>query len=104
MRGILHYPAEMKIMLLSLPLNLATGDQGVHNYLLHCGLLPEARALDNFERVATLYYVPSEELHIDMAGHVVNPGGSVSEIVHQYDIHPHLRDAILESFKVGNGS
>jgi hypothetical protein len=99
-RGILHYLAEMKIVLLSLPPRLDDGDQGVHNYLLHSGLLPEATMLDNFERVATLHHVPGEELHIDIDGQVVNPGGSVSEIVHQYDRHPHLHSAILRSFKI----
>jgi hypothetical protein len=104
MRGILHYLAEMKNVLLSLPRKLDSGDQGVHNYILHGGLLPEARVLDNFERVASLHHVPGEGLQIDMSGQVVNPGGSVSEIVHQYDRHPHLRSAILRSFKVATES
>ena len=99
-RGILHYLAEMTILLLSLPPELDDGDQGVHNYLLHTGLLPEARVLDNFARVATLENVSAAELHISASGQVVNPGGSVSEIVHQYDRHPHLCSAILGSFKV----
>jgi len=99
-RGILHYLAEMTILLISLPPELDVGDQGVHNYVLHTGLLPEARVLDNFERVATLENVSGEDLHIAASGQVVNPGGSVSEIVHQYDRHPHPCSAIRRSFKV----
>ena len=102
MRGILEYLAEMQIILLTLlPRVQKTDgdDQGVHNYLLHSGLLPQAKVLENFERVATLHHVPGEQLHINAAGHVVNPDGSISEIVHQYDRHPHLFSAIQESFR-----
>ena len=100
MRGILGYLAEMQIMLLNLlpTKQMTDGDQGVHNYLLHNGLLRQAKILENFERVATLHHVPGDQLHIDSAGHVVNPDGSISEIVHQYDRHPHLFSAVQKSF------
>jgi len=99
--GILNYLAEMQIILLTLlPMQMADGDQGVHNYILHSGLLPQARVLENFERVATLHHVPSEQLHVDAAGYVVNPDGSISEIVHQYDRHPHLFSVLQKSLVV----
>ena len=98
-RGILGYLAEMQIILLTLlPTVRMDGDQGVHNYALHSGLLPQAKVLENFERVATLHHVPGEQLHVDVVGQVVNPDGSISEIVHQYDRHPHLFSAIQKSF------
>ena len=99
-RGILEYLAEMQIMLLNLlpTVQMTDGDQGVHNYVLHSGLLRHAKVLENFERVATLHHVPGDQLHIDAAGHVVNPDGSISEIVHQYDRHPHLFSALQDSF------
>ena len=96
-RGILEYLAEMQIILLKLLPKVRTdGDQGVHNYALHKGLLPQAKLLENFERVATLHHVRGEQLHVDAVGRVVNPDGSISEIVHQYDRHPHLFSAIQE--------
>jgi hypothetical protein len=101
-RGILEYLAEMQIILLTLlpKVRMTNGDQGAHNYLLHNGLLPEAKVLENFGRVATLHHVPSKHLHVNAAGHVINPDGSISEIVHQYDRHPHLFSAIQKSFNV----
>jgi len=99
--GILNYLAEMQIILLTLlPMQMSDGDQGVHNYILHSGLLPQARVLENFERVATLHHVPSEQLHVDAAGYVVNPDGSISEIVHKYDRHPHLFSVLQKSLVV----
>jgi hypothetical protein len=101
-RGILIYLAEMQIILLTLlsTVRMTNGDQGVHNYVLHDGRIPHAKVLENFERVATLHYVPEDQLHIGAGGQVVNPDGSVSEIVHQYDRHPHLASAILKSYAV----
>jgi hypothetical protein len=100
-RGVLGYLAEMQIILLKLlpRVRWTNGDQGVHNYVLHSGLLPQAKVLENFERVATLHHVRGEQLHVDADGHVVNPDGSISEIVHQYDRHAHLFSAIQESFR-----
>ena len=88
----------MQIILLKLlpRVRWTNGDQGVHNYVLHSGLLPQAKVLENFERVATLHHVRGEQLHVDADGHVVNPDGSISEIVHQYDRHAHLFSAIQE--------
>ena len=69
-RGILGYLAEMQIILLTLlpTVRMDYGDQGVHNYALHSGLLPQAKVLENFERVATLHHVPGEQLHVDVVG------------------------------------
>jgi hypothetical protein len=98
MRGILRYLKQMQIMMLGLSNALKNefgGDQGIHNYIVHSGLLAEAKILDNFERVATLNYVRGTEVHPDERGCVVNPNGGISEIAHQWDRHPHLTAAIL---------
>lgn len=95
--GILRYLAQMQVLMLRLPDEVkegSGGDQGVHNYILHSGLLTEARVLDNFEQVATLNYVSGTEVHADKNGCVVNPNGAISEIAHQWDRHPHLTAAI----------
>jgi hypothetical protein len=98
MRGILRYLALMQMLILGFSDDIKQkfgGDQGVHNYILHSGFLAEAKALDNFERVATLNYVSGAEVHPDNNGCVVNPNGTISEIAHQWDRHPHLTAAIL---------
>jgi hypothetical protein len=87
----------MQMLILGLPDAAADGfggDQAVHNYILHSGLLAEARTLDNFERVATLHYVAGAEVYSDKDGCVVNPNGGTSEIAHQWDRHPHLTATI----------
>ena len=43
----------------------------------------------NYGRVATLGLTPGERLRF-ADGHVVNPDGGISPIVHQHDRHPHL--------------
>lgn len=101
MRGILRYLAQMQMLMLALPdkRSIRGGDQGVHNYLFHSGYLAEAEALDNFARVATLHHVSSAEVHPNENGFVVNPDGTISEIAHQYDRHPHLTEAVSQAFK-----
>ena len=101
MRGILCYLAQMQMLMLALPTKrriIRGGDQGIHNYLLHSGYLPKARVLGNFERVATLHHITSGELHPDKNALVVNPDGTVSEIAHQWDRHPHLAYGISTAF------
>jgi hypothetical protein len=72
-------------------------DQGVHNYIVHHRLIGGIVARDNFERVATLHYVDGASLGVDEKGRVVNPDGSISEIAHQWDRHPHLAAAIAHA-------
>ena len=69
-------------------------DQGVHNYIAYNVMIEDAVFLDNFRRVATLHYVDGASLRADAYGRVVNPDGSVSELAHQWDRHPHLVAAI----------
>jgi hypothetical protein len=72
-------------------------DQCLHNYIFHHRLIGGIVARDNFERVATLHHVDGAGLRADEKGRVVNPDGSISEIAHQWDRHPHLAAAIAHA-------
>ncbi len=102
MRGILRYLAQMQILMLALPEGASMdypGDQGIHNFLVHSGLLPEGRAMENFGRVATLHYVAPDEIHFNEAAALVNPDGTISEIAHQWDRHEPFAAAIAAKAK-----
>ncbi len=97
-QGILSYLKQMQNLLLAI--SDATkqgfgGDQGLHNYIVHSGVMVEGNILDNFRRVATLNYVDGAELGTDESGRVVNQHSQISEIAHQWDRHPHLTAVIL---------
>ncbi|MDP1914112.1 MAG: hypothetical protein Q8K49_12360 [Brevundimonas sp.] len=67
-------------------------DQAACNLAAHLGLVEhEVRA--NYGRVATVGLTPSDTLTVS-EGVILNPDGSASAIVHQYDRHPHLMDAV----------
>jgi len=96
MAGIRAYLDAMTRIAETLPAEAVQSgaDQGVHNYIVHHRLIGGIVVLDNFERVATLHYVDGASLGVDEKGRVVNPDGSISEIAHQWDRHPHLASAI----------
>ncbi len=76
---------------------LAGLDQGAHNALFRTGRLPGARAVANGERVFTVGSMFREDLRVDAQDRVLTAAGRVPEVVHQYDRHPHLIDAILRA-------
>ncbi len=105
--GVLKYLSCTKAVISNLPEEIRNGqwgDQAAHNYVLHSGMIPEAIVLDNFVRVSTVHFVKSEDLCLDRSGRIVNPDGTVSEIVHQWDRHPHLGSAITKKYASGPGS
>lgn len=74
-------------------------DQAACNLAAHLGLVEhEVRA--NYGRVATVGLTPPDALTVG-DGMILNPDGSVSAIVHQYDRHPHLMDAVHERWGAG---
>jgi len=76
---------------------LAGLDQGAHNALLRGGKLPGALAVPNGECVFTVGSMFAEDLRVDAQDRVVTATGGVPAVVHQYDRHPHLVDAIVRS-------
>ena len=87
---------RMVLMLAAIPRSEIGGafgaDQAACNIAVHLGLV-EAQVLGNYGRVATIGLTPGDTLSFEN-NDVVNPDGSVSAIVHQYDRHPHLAEAV----------
>lgn len=67
-------------------------DQAACNLAAHLGLM-EMDVVPNYGRVATLGLTPADGLGL-VDGRIVNPDGTRSPIVHQYDRHPALLQAV----------
>lgn len=74
-------------------------DQAACNLAAHLGLV-EHEVKANYGRVATVGLTPPDTLYV-RDGTILNPDGSVSPIVHQYDRHPHLMDIVHERWAAG---
>lgn len=74
-------------------------DQAACNIALHLGLV-EGEARANYGRIATIGMTPGEALSV-RDGRIVNPDGGVSPVVHQYDRHPALFQAMCERWGGG---
>ena len=74
-------------------------DQAAFNMAIHQGLAA-AILRPNYGRVATLGLTPGDALSF-RNGQVVNPGGTISPIVHQHDRHPHLDTAVHDRWGGG---
>ena len=87
---------RMVLMLAAIPRSEIGGafgaDQAACNIAVHLGLV-EAQVRGNYGRVATIGLTPGDTLSFEN-NDVVNPDGSVSAIVHQYDRHHHLAEAV----------
>ena len=67
-------------------------DQGLHNYLVHTGRIPNMRIIDNRQGpVATLGCVPDDQINLDGQGHVIQEDGRPFAVLHQYDRKSRLR-------------
>lgn len=75
-------------------------DQAIVNYIAHFDLLGPTTINRNFGTVATIGLVAPRDLAFDGAT-IVNPDGTMSPIVHQYDRHPLLWQAVLERYRLG---
>lgn len=88
---------RLLLMLAAIPRSGVGGafgaDQAAFNLAVHLGLL-DADVRPNFDRVATIGDAQGEAIQVREDGMIVNPDGSVSPIVHQYDRHQHLADAV----------
>jgi len=72
---------------------MGSHDQGVHNYLLYTGQLEPAEIHQNgISDVLTMGL--ERNIRTDTDGTVLNNDGSIPGIVHQYDRHPELREAL----------
>jgi hypothetical protein len=88
--AVLGYLATTTRQLVELRRQFNGMDQGVHNYLLHKGLVPDARLLGNEDGpVLTVGLMEHEE-----AEELVRRRAHEAKVVHQYDRHPGLADTI----------
>lgn len=74
-------------------------DQAACNLAAHLGLM-EMDVLPNYGRVATVGLTPSKGLSL-ADGRILNPDGTASPIVHQYDRHLDLLQAMHARWGVG---
>lgn len=85
------------LMLAAIPRSEVGGafgaDQAACNLAVHLGLV-DADIRPNYDRVATIG--DRAGLTCGRDGLIVNPNGSISPIVHQYDRHPDLADRMRE--------
>ncbi len=61
-------------------------DQGVHNYILHSGLVKNVKFYENYRGpVLTMHFSKDDKLRFDENGYIINEDGSVVHVLHQYD-------------------
>ncbi|QGY38695.1 hypothetical protein GM415_00580 [Pseudodesulfovibrio cashew] len=72
-------------------------DQGVHNYLIHTGRIPDLTLHDNAGPILTLGYTEGEPPY-DSRGYVLNELGERAHLVHQYDRKPELFKAVRQHY------
>ena len=71
-------------------------DQGLHNYLVHRGMLPQAHIIENAAgAVFTMGVAPTTQFRFNSADEVVRSDGGVIPVLHQYDRHPEVRQKLL---------
>jgi hypothetical protein len=90
--AITAYLAAMVDGLAQLPRQYTGIDQGVHNYLVHKGLVPNSRLMPNRAGpVLTVGLMPDAA-----AARAIEEGRTRIRVVHQYDRHPELAALIQE--------
>lgn len=62
-------------------------DQGIHNYILHTGQLPDITRVQNGVHVLTLGVISEGELAVSDSG-IASGGGRICPVVHQYNYQP----------------
>jgi hypothetical protein len=101
-KGMLDYLAAMTDELTRATPRIAGFDgydQGVHNHLVWSGAFPAAELLENGRGpVLTMHGMPESEFRRNAHGDLVDDRGGVVPVLHQYDRHPALRDALLARF------
>jgi hypothetical protein len=89
-RAVLEYLAVMTDQLARLPRHVRGIDQGVHNFVVHSGLIPDARLVPNREGpVLTVGKMSATQAMEALSEHQNDVN-----VVHQYDRHPELVEAV----------
>ncbi|MEW5774593.1 MAG: hypothetical protein AB1916_13825 [Thermodesulfobacteriota bacterium] len=93
--AVLDYVVKMIALLLPFTpaAHMAGYDQGVHNQLLHSGVIPDATVYDSAGPILTLGW-RKDPPAVAGNGDILNDAGLPAAIVHQYDRHPALLRAV----------
>lgn len=84
--AMLGYLGQMAAHILRLRSQMTGIDQGIHNYLVHTGRIPNLTLWRNGTGpVLTMGY---GEYRVNDEGTVLNEDGTVPAVLHQYDRHP----------------
>ncbi|MBD2312917.1 hypothetical protein H6G20_14695 [Desertifilum sp. FACHB-1129] len=84
--AILNYLEVMIDRMLALKCHTWGIDQGVHNYILHKGLVPNVKFYNNYQGpILTMHYSEASKLKFNEQGYLVNEDGSTINVLHQYD-------------------
>ena len=80
-------------------------DQGIPNYLIRTGRLSGVQVVPYASGPAMhVGIAPRDSIRTDDRGRVLNKAGEVCNIVHQYDRHPDLAEALLEPVPEDSGA
>ena len=85
---LLLQPAKPNLM--AKLMNFRGHDQGIHNYLLRTGALPQARLIPNGEQVYTVGSVKDSDITLASGGVILAPGARACPVVHQFTYKPAL--------------
>lgn len=79
---------------------LAGIDQGIHNYLIHEGWLPNCQRSANGEIILTMYYYLYEAkvFYTDPQGRLCDSSGRVMPVLHQYNRAANLKAHIRRTY------
>ncbi|MCP5372633.1 MAG: hypothetical protein H6907_12955 [Hyphomicrobiales bacterium] len=75
-------------------------DQGLHNVLVHGGMVDGALLVENARHVNTMGHLPGEAIRVSDRAIAENADGTVSAVLHQYDYDPHqaIHDAVRRRY------
>ena len=73
-------------------------DQGIHNYLLGTGALPQAVLVPNGRHVYTVGFIPDTAIRFAPDGAIITPGGEIPAIVHQYTYKPAIQAQVEAAY------
>ena len=95
--SILLYLREMIEIVCRSVTMYASNDQGVHNYIVHRGLVPNLHIHDNYSSsVFTAGCESVKDIHFNERGEIIRRDGTVYPILHQIDRHVAIYQQLRE--------
>jgi len=99
--GMVEYLSTMvSLSMNALSLREHDGDQGIHNYILRKKLISRAMVHENRRGlVITMGDMKPEDVRFNPEGWIINDGGEIPPVLHQYDRIPQLGPMLLKHIK-----